>query len=315
MAASSSQAPAERQRSRSRPRPGADRVLNFGRHEGETFENVFRSDAGYCRWASTMNSPTGGLKQFARWLRRRQAPRDAPPPEQDSDSESGAGENPGIHPRVQAIADRLAARGHAQIISQQLQGIMNAPLGQGMAQQLQQIYQQQQMGGQAQRLDALRQMMRARLRAPRGRRVNTQDSEDSSGDGDVRESEDEEPSQNPAGQARVADIIIARSPQIAYSAALFSGDPHPEACPICMEDFAPAEGSPSQPILLTPCLHAYHDHCLKGWLNRNHFCPSCRWDLRDTGEAGILSKGGPPLALVTVPADMIGTTMVVSDDE
>merc|ERR1712151_622078 len=85
----------------------------------------------------------------------------------------------------------------------------------------------------------------------------------------------------PSNLQHRATAILERLPQVAYSAELFSGEPHPESCPICMEDFGASEQLASSTILLTPCLHAYHEHCLRGWLekNKNTFCPSCRWDL------------------------------------
>merc|ERR1712224_270376 len=46
---------------------------------------------------------------------------------------------------------------------------------------------------------------------------------------------------SPAAPRRAADII-ERLPALAFSKALFSGDPYPESCPVCLEDFGPPAG-------------------------------------------------------------------------
>merc|ERR1719330_1289980 len=60
-----SRSPRRRRRQREAP------VLQFGRHQGSTFEDVLRNDPGYCNWALRVQNPTGALRQFASWLRRR----------------------------------------------------------------------------------------------------------------------------------------------------------------------------------------------------------------------------------------------------
>ena len=39
-------------------------------------------------------------------------------------------------------------------------------------------------------------------------------------------------------------------------------------CSICMEDFTEAEE-----VVLCPCKHCYHDHCIKEWLRLKNSCP------------------------------------------
>jgi len=137
---------------------------------------------------------------------------------------------------------------------------------------------------------------------------------DDSDDEDSNHSNAENPRQ--VAHKSEAANIISRLPHATFSPELFSGDPHPEACPICMENFAPPEEAPNHCILLTPCLHAFHEHCLKGWLDRNHLCPSCRWDLRDTGEEAARGKGHVSQeVLVRAPAEIVGNTFIVSDDD
>ena len=106
-----------------------------------------------------------------------------------------------------------------------------------------------------------------------------------------------------AAQKSGAANIISRLPHVTFSPKLFSGDPHPKACPICMENFASPAEAPGYHILLTQCFHTFHEHCLKRWLDgKKHCCPSCRWDLRDTGED---AAGYPalPEGIITVPDD------------
>ena len=60
--------------------------FSFGKHKGESFEEVRRNDKSYCAWAQRKESPTGGLKEFARHLESQQEAtpkkpiRDANPP-------------------------------------------------------------------------------------------------------------------------------------------------------------------------------------------------------------------------------------------
>lgn len=47
-----------------------------------------------------------------------------------------------------------------------------------------------------------------------------------------------------------------------------------EDCPICLDGY----NSQSQ-IILLPCLHPFHDNCIKEWLSKNVTCPICRKDI------------------------------------
>lgn len=262
--ASTFQAPvgAERERSRSRRRRGADRILSFGRHEGDTFDHVYRTDPGYCRWALSVDSPTGALREFASFLQS------CEDPESDSSSSS------------QGPMDTL----------------------------------RHQMLNRMERLQAARAALQeAHARISRGQPRAHWDSDEDDDEGEDEDESREQPV-SAASQGLAADII-ARLPLVAYSEELFSGDPHPESCPICMEDFKDSHTSGHQ-ILLTPCLHVFHGHCLMGWLGRkNLHCPSCRWDLRDGGEEAVRNKMAQSQVSVTAPADIVGATFVVSDDE
>ena len=119
-----------------------------------------------------------------------------------------------------------------------------------------------------------------------------------------------------AAQKSGAANIIPRLPHVIFSPKLFSGDPYPKACPICMENFASPEEAPRYYILLTQCHHAFHEHCLKRWLDENQCCPSCRWDLRVAGEdaARHPAQSQGTITAARHPAQS-HDTITVSDDD
>lgn len=109
------------------------------------------------------------------------------------------------------------------------------------------------------------------------------------------------------GSTDMLKAVIAQLPRVPFSANLFSGTPHPESCPICMEDFSAWEtGQPSE-IVITPCFHTFHVGC---WLGRRHDCPSCRWDIRDSGEQQAMSSSSSGLR-----RRLSSKLIEVSDDE
>ncbi|CAD8098001.1 unnamed protein product [Paramecium sonneborni] len=46
-------------------------------------------------------------------------------------------------------------------------------------------------------------------------------------------------------------------------------------CAICLDTL-----SNTQPIKYTPCKHVFHTKCIEKWLQKNQFCPFCRYDLK-----------------------------------
>ncbi|CAD8094451.1 unnamed protein product [Paramecium sonneborni] len=46
-------------------------------------------------------------------------------------------------------------------------------------------------------------------------------------------------------------------------------------CAICLDPL-----SNKQPIKYTPCKHIFHAKCIEKWLQKNQFCPFCRFDLK-----------------------------------
>eukprot|EP00931_Biecheleriopsis_adriatica_P031135 TRINITY_DN18282_c0_g1_i1.p1 TRINITY_DN18282_c0_g1~~TRINITY_DN18282_c0_g1_i1.p1 ORF type:complete len:266 (+),score=21.37 TRINITY_DN18282_c0_g1_i1:87-884(+) len=110
------------------------------------------------------------------------------------------------------------------------------------------------------------------------------------------------------------ELVLDRLPRVEFSASLFSGTPHPESCPVCMEDFESWEPGQKTEIVLTPCFHVFHLGCIQGWLRKHRECPSCRWDITDMGEQKAMSSSrssAPPAPSVSVPPNL---EIVVSDD-
>merc|ERR1712187_129487 len=116
------------------------------------------------------------------------------------------------------------------------------------------------------------------------------------------------PQQSVRSTSSVANIL-EQLPRIAHSAELFSGNPHPTTCPICMENWTDV----SSDIVLTPCLHAFHEKCLQGWMVRSIDCPSCRWDISKSGDQGRPASAHD---LVERPMlrDLAGSVVTIDDD-
>ncbi|CAE7524612.1 rnf43, partial [Symbiodinium pilosum] len=112
-----------------------------------------------------------------------------------------------------------------------------------------------------------------------------------------------------------ASVLVAELPRVRYSAGLFSGAPHPQSCPICMEDFTVWEAGQDAEIVMTPCLHTFHVGCLQGWLKRRPECPTCRWDITDLGAEKAFDSSCcnvPQARPFVLPSNL---EIVVSDDE
>ena len=42
-------------------------MFEFGKHKGQTFEEVYNTQKGYVKWVLTLEGPTGPMKQFQRY--------------------------------------------------------------------------------------------------------------------------------------------------------------------------------------------------------------------------------------------------------
>lgn len=110
--------------------------------------------------------------------------------------------------------------------------------------------------------------------------------------------------------------LLQQLPRIVFSQELFSKSQHPDSCPICMEDWGDVTGEAGE-ILLTPCLHVFHVTCLSDWLRRRTDCPSCRWDVTDTGDQGVPEERESVPSTAPAPSIrqlLAGVTVEVSDD-
>ncbi|CAK0887686.1 unnamed protein product [Prorocentrum cordatum] len=73
---------------------------------------------------------------------------------------------------------------------------------------------------------------------------------------------------------------------VEFNAAAFAdaddpADARPQReCPICLEEYS-AEST----ICRTRCQHLMHRDCLGRWLQASHYCPLCRADVEEPGEA------------------------------
>ncbi|MFQ6666367.1 hypothetical protein Gotur_032736 [Gossypium turneri] len=47
-----------------------------------------------------------------------------------------------------------------------------------------------------------------------------------------------------------------------------------DECAICLEEFVEGEE-----VAWMPCGHGYHDGCIVKWLETNHICPLCRYEM------------------------------------
>ncbi|CAJ1337400.1 unnamed protein product, partial [Effrenium voratum] len=111
----------------------------------------------------------------------------------------------------------------------------------------------------------------------------------------------------PHAEAQRLAELLDRLPRVRFAESLFRGSPHPESCPMCMEDFEAWEDeNGAMAIVLTPCLHAFHRGCLAGVWWASDFatgwakcpapaagggqcgfrtdCPACRWPVTDLGD-------------------------------
>ncbi|KAL9170272.1 hypothetical protein ABFS82_04G134000 [Erythranthe guttata] len=56
------------------------------------------------------------------------------------------------------------------------------------------------------------------------------------------------------------------------------------SCSICLEDLSSGGDNDFEEALSMPCLHIYHDYCIKKWLSTSHCCPLCRFEMPTTNQ-------------------------------
>eukprot|EP00928_Gymnodinium_smaydae_P080651 TRINITY_DN64306_c0_g1_i1.p1 TRINITY_DN64306_c0_g1~~TRINITY_DN64306_c0_g1_i1.p1 ORF type:complete len:311 (+),score=53.64 TRINITY_DN64306_c0_g1_i1:78-1010(+) len=291
--------PTSRSRSRSRSSPavagrmsGAEtaglrrtgrRRLTFGRHDGSTYLEVLRSDPGYCQWATRVPAPSGPLRHFANWVRRARQAQDLGTLGGEDDDDNDEEDESEPDDDDEEEGDGL------QRMTPQL-----AALRHQLHQQLSAFLNAEENGG-----EPAAALARALLEA-----ANTTGNAAAGAGSGLR--------------GRGATEVVDALPRLTFSPALFSGTPYPDSCPICLDSFEEAAGD-EKFIVLTPCLHVFHSTCLTSWLQKKRECPSCRWDITDTGEQNILrsttsTSDGLSEAAAASARALAGTTVVLSDD-
>lgn len=78
-------------------------------------------------------------------------------------------------------------------------------------------------------------------------------------DGALRAGDNRQP---PASEEAIAKLV--RKPQITDGAS----------CPVCLMDFE--ECAECDQMMVMPCGHCFHEHCLTKWLRSHNTCPVCR---------------------------------------
>ena len=81
------------------------------------------------------------------------------------------------------------------------------------------------------------------------------------------------PMQIPVDFNRVDPRILHSLPETVIKDAT-KLDPDNKNCVICLEDFKDNES-----IICLPCIHVFHNDCIKSWLNRHNSCPTCKFQL------------------------------------
>eukprot|EP00418_Pyrodinium_bahamense_P067252 CAMPEP_0179079548 /NCGR_PEP_ID=MMETSP0796-20121207/35700_1 /TAXON_ID=73915 /ORGANISM="Pyrodinium bahamense, Strain pbaha01" /LENGTH=324 /DNA_ID=CAMNT_0020776889 /DNA_START=119 /DNA_END=1090 /DNA_ORIENTATION=+ len=68
--------------------------------------------------------------------------------------------------------------------------------------------------------------------------------------------------------------VLRSLPRCKFATSL-CGERFPQLCVVCLSPWEKGDM-----LRVTPCAHAFHDHCLRGWLARSCTCAVCRRDLR-----------------------------------
>lgn len=307
----------------SRPSSGS-RVLQFGRNMGRTYDYIFQYEFGYCRWAMSVPNPSGPLRDFARWSRRRLV-RQSGGEAESEDSDSGASTASSSPSAPSGTGGSAEARVRA------MQGSNPSVVGDAS-------------------LEAQRRSLEANV-------WNLQRSVAYfvAGSSTRLGSAQRAPLRQPQ-----AALVLENLPRVTYDPRLFGPSrAHPESCPVCMEDFAPPsrvesaagasggaavprgggtdggdvaesgedacassqeETATSMEIVMTPCLHVFHSKCLGSWMAKSLDCPSCRWNLADMGVQEAIGSsrraGAPPAPIVAAREGAFepDTVVDVSDD-
>jgi hypothetical protein len=95
--------------------------------------------------------------------------------------------------------------------------------------------------------------------------------------------------QNTAFRERRSRYILANLATHVFNGTSFEHEAAKlchDACAICLSNWEPQDR-----IKLTPCGHAFHEECLRGWIMKKETCALCRKDLNSCTS----SAAGPTL--------------------
>eukprot|EP00927_Polykrikos_kofoidii_P062213 TRINITY_DN5702_c0_g1_i2.p1 TRINITY_DN5702_c0_g1~~TRINITY_DN5702_c0_g1_i2.p1 ORF type:complete len:323 (-),score=55.17 TRINITY_DN5702_c0_g1_i2:114-1022(-) len=269
---------AERRRSRSRGRVDSDSgneggnngrirgggaILQFGMHSGRRYDEVLREERGYVEWALRIPNPGGGLRLFQNWLRL----------QRETNPSGATRRRRRVRPRSAFSDSEDDSSAESEILGSTVRNANLATISSLMFDSASEEEEDDEEAEEEEQQVATR----------GGARPQNHQRRTSGG------RQQGEAAAAPAAASASAQAILDRLPRVSFSANHFGGSPHPESCPICIEDFADAEQS-NLKIVLTSCLHVFHEHCLQTWLQRRQDCPTCRWDISDSGESQFLAS-------------------------
>jgi hypothetical protein len=96
--------------------------------------------------------------------------------------------------------------------------------------------------------------------------VNEEEEEDENNNMDDEENEDLQ-----SIQAEPLDKIIFDNLIISKIKDVEKLDNEKKQCAICLEDYVNGDKS-----IALPCIHIFHDNCIKNWLKSHNICPTCK---------------------------------------
>lgn len=79
--------------------------------------------------------------------------------------------------------------------------------------------------------------------------------------------------------------VVPSAEQIREATLVTSIEPARDVvCAVC-QDHAPPQDASSDWRIIRHCNHRFHKDCIDRWFEQKTFCPVCRFDIRDGGEA------------------------------
>eukprot|EP00927_Polykrikos_kofoidii_P062214 TRINITY_DN5702_c0_g1_i3.p1 TRINITY_DN5702_c0_g1~~TRINITY_DN5702_c0_g1_i3.p1 ORF type:complete len:271 (-),score=51.81 TRINITY_DN5702_c0_g1_i3:114-866(-) len=223
---------AERRRSRSRGRVDSDSgneggnngrirgggaILQFGMHSGRRYDEVLREERGYVEWALRIPNPGGGLRLFQNWLRL----------QRETNPSGATRRRRRVRPRSAFSDSEDDSSAESEILGSTVRNANLATISSLMFDSASEEEEDDEEAEEEEQQVATR----------GGARPQNHQRRTSGG------RQQGEAAAAPAAASASAQAILDRLPRVSFSANHFGGSPHPESCPICIEDFADAEQS------------------------------------------------------------------------